>query len=351
MATIPISKPFIRRKDMDAVLSCLVNDEIGPGKASVRLEKEVSSLLKGRHALALREYTRAVEIAIRALDLPEGATIAVPALCHPVYALVGRSAGYRIALLDTEEDAPVVSAGALEALAAADGAPEVPALGAVVVDTPLGLVPNLPALLSLGVPIIEDVSMGFGATFEEQLVGTFGHVTVVGLEANHLLTAAGGAIVVSRDRQVAIRAKELAAALLPESRLSDLNAALGITQLAELQKQLTRREELAERFGRALGRGRHGIPAQAGAANPVWPAFPVILNGSLKDAAIYARKYGVETENSFSGSYLAGYATAEEAASIIRAQGFLLRTLSFPLYPRLGKEQVATIERVLATLP
>jgi perosamine synthetase len=339
---------------MDAVLSCLVNDEIGPGKASVRLEKEVSSLLKGRHALALREYTRAVEIAIRALDLPEGATIAVSALCHPVYPLVARSLGYRIALLDTEEDVPVVSVGALEALIAGEVAPElpgVPAVGAVVADTPLGLVPNLSALLSLGVPVIEDVSMGFGATFDEQLVGTFGHVTIVGLEANHVLTAAGGAIVVSRERQVAIRAKELAAGLLAESRLSDLNAALGITQLAELQKQLTRRQELAERFGRALGRGRHGIPTQSEAANPVWPAFPVILDGSVKDAAIYARKYGVETENSFSGSYLAGYATAEEAALLMRAQGFLLRTLSFPLYPRLGKDQVATIERVLATLP
>ncbi len=336
---------------MDAVLSCLVNDEIGPGKASARLEKEVSSLLKGRYALALREYTRAVEIAIRALELSEGATIAVPALCHPVYALVARSLGYGVAVVDAEADTPVVAPGALEALVAAEGTSEAPAVGAVVVDTPLGLVPDLPAILSLGVPVIEDVSTGFGATLEEQLAGSFGQVTVIGLEASHILTAAGGAIVVFRDRQVATKAKELAVGLLPESRLSDLNAALGITQLAELQKQLTRREELAERFSRALGRGRHSTPAQPETASPVWPVFSVILEGSVKDAATYARKYGVETESSFSGSYLAGHATAEEAASVIRAQGFLLRTLSFPLYPRLGKEQVTTIERVLATLP
>lgn len=336
---------------MDAVLSCLVNDEIGPGKASARLEKEVTSLLKGRYALALREYTRAVEIAIRALELPEGATLAVPALCHPVYALVARSLGYRVAVVDSEADTPVVAPGALEALVAAEGTPETPGVGAVVVDTPLGLVADLPAIISLGVPVIEDVSTGFGATLEEQLAGSFGQVTVVGLEASHILTAAGGAVVVFRDRQVAAKAKELAAGLLPESRLSDLNAALGITQLAELQKQLTRREELAERFSQALGRGRHVTPAQPETASPVWPVFSVVLEGSVKDAATYARKYGVETESSFSGSYLAGHATAEEAASVIRAQGFLLRTLSFPLYPRLGKEQVTTIERVLATLP
>ena len=343
MATIPISKPFIRRKDMDAVLSCLVNDEIGPGKTTAHLEKELRSLLKGRFSLALREYSRAVEVAYHALGLPEGATIALSALGHPVYALVARSLGYKVQMVDTEEDSPIISTEDLAAHAVS--------ASAVVVDTPLGLVADLPKIVEMGIPVIEDVSFGFGATLEERLVGTFGTVTVLGLEAKHMLTAAGGAVVVARDRQIATRAREYAGSLLQESRLSDLNAALGITQLGELQKQLSRREELAERFRRALGRGEHRLPGIDDRANPVWPAFPVLLSGSLKDAATYARKHGVETENSFSGAYLAGHARAEEAASVHRAQGFLLRSLSFPLYPRLGKEQVTTIERVLATLP
>lgn len=328
---------------MDAVLSCLVNDEIGPGKTTAHFEKELRSLLKGRFSLALREYSRAVEVAYRALGLSQGATVALSALSHPVYALVARSLGYEVLVVDTEEHSPVI---ATEGIAADSSAPAV-----VVVDTPLGFIADLPKILELGIPVIEDVSCGFGGTLEEQLVGTFGSITVVGLEANHMLTAAGGAVVVARDRQIATRAREYSDSLLPESRLSDLNAALGITQFGELQKQLSRREELAERFRRALSRGKHKLPLIDDRAVPVWPAFPVLLSGSLKDAAHYARKHGVETVNSFSGAYLAGYARADEASAALRAQGYLLRSLSFPLYPRLGKEQVTTIERVLATLP
>ncbi len=342
MATIPISKPFIRRKDMDAVLSCLVNDEIAPGKASTRLEKQLDTFFKGRSALALREYRRAVEVALKTLDLPPGAVIAMSPLTHPVYPLVARDMGYVAAMADVEESSPVLSPGSLT---------DIEGLAAVVVDSPLGMVANVPAIVETGVPVLEDVSGGFGATLGEQPAGTFGHVTVVALEANHILTAAGGAVVIARNRGCAGRLKELSAQLLAESRLSDLNAALGITQMAELQKQLTRREELAERFARALSRGHHSLPVGAEAVYRVWPSFSVVLQGSLKDAATYARKHGVETEGSFASSYLARHATAEEAAPALRAQGFLMRTLSFPLYPRLSKDQISTIERVLATLP
>ena len=76
----------------------------------------------------------------------------------------------------------------------------------------------------------------------------------------------------------------------------------------------------------------------------------MVLNGSFPDALQYAKKKEIEIVRAFSGS-VAEHLLSLEMDVPIRAKSLYLRTVVFPLYPRLRPDAVSKITRVLATLP
>ncbi|MFO7781619.1 MAG: DegT/DnrJ/EryC1/StrS family aminotransferase, partial [Spirochaetia bacterium] len=220
---------------------------------------------------------------------------------------------------------------------------------ALIVDTALGFCPDLEALAGLGIPIIEDISQGLGAHTGDRLAGTFGRYTVIGLEPEHIVTAGGGAVVIGAGRKESSWLKGRGEELPPEVLLPDVNSALGLTQIKELDRFLQKRRELAPRFLRSLSGGRHRMPAQPGDGENVFFSFPVALESGVNEVIAYARKHEVEAVPAFSGSMVASRPGMEE--SVPNARGYLMRCVRFPLYPLLKNSESERISRVLSTLP
>ena len=82
---------------------------------------------------------------------------------------------------------------------------------------------------------------------------------------------------------------------------------------------------------------------------PAVYSFPVVLSGGVKEVRAYAHKKEVETAFAFENSVYSK--RQEEMENYINAKSLFLRTLLFPLYPRLGKTNVSKVIKVLATLP
>jgi dTDP-4-amino-4,6-dideoxygalactose transaminase len=78
-------------------------------------------------------------------------------------------------------------------------------------------------------------------------------------------------------------------------------------------------------------------------------AFPLVLETGAKDVRTYAAKKEVEAQAAFEETPIA--MGVMEASSCPTAKSLSLRTVLFPLYPRLNKAQVAKVAKVLATLP
>jgi dTDP-4-amino-4,6-dideoxygalactose transaminase len=348
---IPISRPSIKRKDMDSVLSCMVSDTIGPDRISKQLVDAVSEHLGRKGGLALREYPRAVRLALEGLGLGAGSRVVGSALLPGLYAEAFASLGIEFIPADVSVTAPVITPETVrEALAGAGHDADDPgATDALIVDTALGFCPDLEGLAALGIPLIEDVSQGLGAHTGDTLAGTFGRYTVLGLEPDHVITAGGGALVLGAGRKEASGLKSRAGELPPEVLLPDVNSALGLTQIKELERFLERRRELAGRFTRALSGGRHRMPAQTGDGENVFYSFPAVLETGMNEVIAYARKHDVEAVPAFSGSLLAGRPDLEER--LPTARGYLLRCVRFPLYPLLKNSESERIARVLSTLP
>ena len=70
----------IRRKEMDAVLTCMVDEKIGPGELNTRLIQQVRDFIKCDGAVALRSPAIALKYALQALGIERQSKILISAL-------------------------------------------------------------------------------------------------------------------------------------------------------------------------------------------------------------------------------------------------------------------------------
>ncbi|HAK46590.1 MAG TPA: DegT/DnrJ/EryC1/StrS aminotransferase family protein [Spirochaeta sp.] len=338
---ISVYKPSIKRKEMDAVLNCMVSDRIGFGKSASQLVKDLSDYLglKGGHAF--KEYYRAIKTAVNGLGLEKGDAVIVSALAPNLYVMVLEEAGLEPLIADVDQDSSLIDIELIES--AAEDAK------AIIVNYEMGFVPDMERISETGLTVIEDISMALGARIEENKAGTFSRFTVINMDEDGLITTGGGAAVLASSRKDVSILNEIANGFHPSVFLPDMNASLGIVQLKHLEEYLESRDEIADIFTKSLMRSKHKKLIQKDEAVNVNYSFPVVLETGIHEVSAYARKKNVLTESAFSGS-VAAY-SEEVQSNCPNAKKLLMRCVNFPLYPMLGKSNIAVISRVLSSLP
>lgn len=333
----------IRRKEMDAVLTCMVEEKIGPGESNARLLQRVKEYFKVDGAVALRSPSLALKYALKALDLPKESGIILSALAPSWQIIAVEDFGYKPLVIDVSPESGLVSPEAVHEAILNGGR-------LLLLHETMGLVPNISALLELGIPIIEDISHSAGATLGDTLTGTFGVYTILGLEEQDILTAGGGAVLMAPSRREWIVLKKYTDIAPSTDILPDINCALAFVQLKEHNRNEQVRREMYEMYIRSLMQGKHKTLIQQGeyAVQTVY-LFPVVLSSGYKDVKQYASRKDIEIALAFEKSIIA--LREDSLEHCLQAKSFLLRCALFPLYPRLGFTQAAKIAKVLATLP
>jgi dTDP-4-amino-4,6-dideoxygalactose transaminase len=175
-----------------------------------------------------------------------------------------------------------------------------------------------------------------------------GVYTILGLEERDALTSGGGAILFSSSRKDSAALKSLAN-IPPEYCLPDINAALATAQFKEMSRNLDRCREIAKAYTQASLRTRHKrfVPLEGTEYNNY--AFPLILETGVKDVAAYARKKEIIIENAFEQSP-AGTGISNSVLCPV-SYSLSLRTVLFPLYPRLRSQDAERVAKLIMTLP
>jgi len=366
---ILFSRPSIKRRDMDAVLSCMVEDTLGPGERTRAFCAALGEYLGMQEGGAFREYRRAVRAAFLSLELAPGSRPAISVLAPRAYYEVAVELGLAPILFDVEASSGVIDGAALE-----QALPE--GIAAVVLDHPLGFVPDHEAVYALGVPVIEDISHALGAHDGTRLVGSGARFSVMALETDCIITTGGGAVVLPGARKERSALRNHITELESDTMLPDMNAALGLTQMKELPKFIERRMEISAYFQKAIAPGAHKSLQQRGDAENLCYAFPVVLETGVGSVIDYAKKNKVVVQPAFGDSILTHLIrlraadevqanevqveNAEDAQhafltpdpdSFPVARDLARRCVLFPIYPTLSRQEVETVSRVLSTLP
>jgi dTDP-4-amino-4,6-dideoxygalactose transaminase len=347
---IEVYSPTVCRKEMDAVLTAMVEDSLGPGEHTQFLIHTAKEQLGFDYCLALRSPAFALQLALEALRAGNSAKdsgeeerrgVVISALAPLYYERVIRSLGLTPLYCDTGEDSPLIAGNKLEALISSRP------LCAVITHS-LGYLPEGELISELGIPVIEDASQSFGSLLGEKKAGSFGTFTLLGLEERDMITAGGGALLYAMNRRDAALLRNMGE-LPPEYLLPDINAAMAAVQFRENAKNLLKRRELAQAYVQASLQTRHKRFSQHEALDYNNYAFSLIIESGVKDIRAYAKRKEITVEEAFEGS-LAGSGLIPSVQCPCAAS-LSLRTILFPLYPRLGAAQAGEVAKLIMTLP
>ena len=367
----------IRRKEMDAVLTCMVDEKIGPGELNARFIQQVKQFFGCDGAAALRSPQSALKLALRAIDFEQGGTIMISALAPSWHYQAVEDLGYVPLVLDVDEATGLVNAEIVQRGINHGGR-------LLLLHESMGILPDMESIMALDIPVIEDISRSAGALVpsvdekgeaaEPQKAGSFGVYSILGLEERDVITAGGGAVIMAPSRREWIVLKKFVDEIPSVEQLPDINCALGLVQLKEFPRNETARKEIFALYKRACMSGRHKLFSRSNNAGELpapevqkgedgsekqnaaldytstMSSFPLVLTSAFKDVKQYAAKKDIEIVPAYEDSVIALKQELLED-SCIRAKSLFLRCALFPLYPRLSHSNIAKIVEVLGTLP
>jgi perosamine synthetase len=225
-----------------------------------------AAAMGGGYADGVNSGTTALYVALRALDLPKGAQVVVPAITDPGGVMPVVICGCEPVPADTAPMSYNVGAAQVKSVLNDRTAAIVVAH---IAGQPCDIGPIVDLAASHGLPLIEDCAQAHGATYDGKHVGTFGSLAAFStMFAKHHATGGQGGVVFTRDealywkaRRAADRGKPHGLAGQPQNVIASLNfnmdelhAAIGQVQLARLPQVVARRQELTATLAEACRR-------------------------------------------------------------------------------------------------
>lgn len=284
---IPYGRQDITQTDIDAVVGVLQSDFLTQGPMVPRFEQSVAQHVGARHALAVNSATSALHIACLALGLGPGDRLWTTPITFVASANCALYCGAEIDFVDidprTYNLCPQALAFKLEQAEREGTLPK------VVVPVHLcGQPCDMQAIHALsqryGFKIIEDASHAIGGKYQGEFIGNsrYSDITVFSFHPVKIITTAEGGMALTNDDELATKMGLLRshgitrdpAQMTHEAdgpwyyqqidlgfnyRMTELQAALGVTQMERLDQYVARRHQLARRYDDLLA----GLPVTA----------------------------------------------------------------------------------------
>lgn len=277
---IPYGKQNITQDDIDAVIEALKSDFLTQGPCIPKFEMAVCEYVNAKFGVATNSATSALHIGVKALGLKKGELVWTSPITFVASANCALYCGADIDFVDIDQHTFNMCPRALEEkLKRARTIGRLPSI--VIVVHMAGQSADMKAINKLskefGFKIIEDASHAIGATYGGQKVGCceYSDLTVFSFHPVKIITTAEGGIVTTNDSEIAKRMTLLrshgvtrdGSKLVDQTqgswfyemhelgfnyRLTDIQAALGLSQLRRIDDIIARRNNLASRYNDLL---------------------------------------------------------------------------------------------------
>ena len=272
MRFLPYGRQTIEDDDIAAVSAALRSDFLTTGPAVAAFEHAFADRVGAVHAVSCFNATAGLHLAMLALDVGPGDLVVVPSITFLSTANCVRMAGADVLFADVDPQSGLMTADTLREAAARAGGRRI----AAVIPVHLrGAAADMPAIAavaeSLGAALVEDAAHAVGTLTASGPVGNCAHgaMAVFSFHPVKTMTTGEGGMVTTNDAALAARLASLrshamtrpqdadpwvyeAADLGFNYRLPDLNCALGLSQLAKLDRFVARRADLSRRYDALL---------------------------------------------------------------------------------------------------
>lgn len=381
--TIPYGRQDITAEDIAAVVEVLGSDRLTQGPGVPEFEKSVARYCGARHAVAVNSATSALHLACLALGVGPGDVVWTTPITFVASANCALYCGAGIDFVDID---PRTGNLCPEALARKlEHAEKSGTLPKVIIPVHLcGQSCDMKAIHALakryGFHIIEDASHAIGGRYRGGPIGCclYSDITVFSFHPVKIITTGEGGMAVANDSGLARKMARLRSHGITRDpaemegppvgpwyyeqrdlgfnyRMTDLQAALGISQLGRLDRYIARRQELARRYDRLLA----DLPVQPLWQHPdcrsSWHLYVIRLRAeelrvSHRQVFVNLRRKGIGIQLHYIPVYRQPYFQRMGFApgQFPEAERYYRQAITLPIFPLLADDQQDLIVELLA---
>ena len=373
---IPYGRQSITDADIEAVVAVLKSDYLTQGEAVPAFEQGLADYCQVPHVVACSNGTTALHLACAALELTPQDRVWVSAISFVASANCARYCGAQVEFVDVEPDTGNICVRALQKKL--DLATRQQALPKALIAVHLAGQPcDLKEISALcrdhGIQLIEDACHALGARYLDAPIGNcaYSDMTVFSFHPVKPITTGEGGAVTTRDEKLAAKLRlyrshgitrepdELQQAspggwyyeqqvLGFNYRLTDLQAALGLSQLARLDSMIASRQALAARYDALLAQLPLKPLRQEADRSSGYHLYVIqVAERDSLFARLRAAGIGVNVHYIPIPAQPYYRQLGQDPANYPGAQRYYEQAISLPLYPTLSQ---ADQDRVIQTL-
>ena len=277
---LPYGRQTITEADIAAVIDVLRSPCLTQGPAVPAFEQALAQRVGARHGVAVNSATSALHVACLALELGPGDRLWTTPITFVASANCGRYCGAQVDFVDIEPSTGLMSIDALDRkLKQASHINRLPKVLIPVhlCGTSCAMEPIADLARQYGVAVVEDASHAIGGRYQAQPVGNCRHsaITVFSFHPVKIITTTEGGLATTNDPNLAERMADLRSHGITKDetrfertapgpwsyeqqelgfnyRITDVQAALGLSQLGRLKAIVAERQRLRERYQHLL---------------------------------------------------------------------------------------------------
>ncbi len=305
---IPYGRQTISDDDIKAVVDVLKSDFLTQGQVVPQFEDALKAASGAAHAVAVNSATSALHIACMALDVGKGDIVWTSPNTFVASANAARYCSADVDFVDIDAETLNMSVTALEEkLDKADKAGRLPKVVIPVhfAGIPAQMEPIYRLSQKFGFKIIEDASHAIGAKYLATTVGdcAYSDIVVFSFHPVKIITTAEGGAALTQSDELARRMRLLRShgitrvpgeledkeqgawyyeqhCLGYNYRMTELQAALGVTQIQHLDEWIARRHEIADVYDRELARLPFILPKRRNDSYSSLHLYPIQIDGT-----------------------------------------------------------------------
>jgi len=260
MKAIPLIKPYITQEVKDKVLEVLDSGYLTEGPVTKQFEDSVRGYIGCEYALAVCNCSVGLETALRALGIGPGDEVIVPDYTYPVTAAVVNIVGATIALVDVDPETMLIDYKAIEKAVT-------PRTKAIIPVSIFGNPLDYDRLWDIkqkhNLYLIEDAACSIGARYDGKFVGNLADISVFSFHPRKFITTGEGGMVTTNHSDLARWMESYKHFGMTQSdsrrgtrferigtnyKLSNVQAAIGLTQMRQIDSLCQKRSQLANRY-------------------------------------------------------------------------------------------------------
>lgn len=374
---IPYGRQVITQSDIDAVVAVLRSDFLTQGPQVPLLERGLAEYCGASHAVAVNSATSALHIACLALGLSEGDWLWTTPTTFVASANCALYCGAKVDFVDIDPQTSNLNPQALEQkLIIAEREGRIPK---IVIPVHLcGRPCDMQAIHALskrfGFKIIEDASHAIGSRYRNEPVGNcrYSDITVFSFHPVKIITTAEGGAALTNDAELASKMALLRShgitrepeqmvdtphgpwyyeqvALGFNYRMTDLQAALGVSQMARIDAFVAQRHKIAAKYDKLF----EELPVQVPARDQDYSALHLyvirlklnLISRTHHDTFVALREQGIGVNLHYIPVHTHPYYREMGFAmgDFPEAERYYREAISLPIYPGLSDEDITKV--------